>query len=63
MIEKYIVGTSPVPEWAAERLAQFKKTNGGTGYEFYGAWRTIELEAGDTLIKSGRRIEIERKQA
>ncbi len=52
-----------MPEWAAERLAQFKKTNGGTGYEFYGAWRTIELEAGDTLIKSGRRIEIERKQA
>ena len=62
MIEKYIIGTSPIPEWAAERIAQYRKTDGKTGYEFYGTWRSIELEAGDALVKTGRRIEIEYKR-
>lgn len=52
-----------MPEWAAERLSPYRKTDGSTGYEFYGVWRTIELERGDALIKTGHRIEFKRKAA
>lgn len=62
MTEKYIIGTRPVPKWAAECLTPYKKTDGTTGFEFYGTWRTFELEAGDALIKTGRVIEVEYKK-
>ena len=61
MTEKYIIGTSPAPTWAAERLAPYKKTDGKTGYEFYGVFITVELNAGDVLIKDRRKINFERQ--
>lgn len=52
-----------MPSWAAECLTPYKKSDGTTGVEFYGTYRSIDLDRGDELIKHGQRIEFKRKAA
>lgn len=61
MIERYTVGTSPVPWWCKNKLSPYIKTNGKTGWEYYAAWRTHELKAGDKLIFDGFKVTVERR--
>ena len=62
-MEKYIIGTKPIPEWCYEKLMPFRKWDGTTGIEFYGERKTISLDIGDILIKQGKYIKIERAAA
>lgn len=64
--EEYIVGTSPVPTWVRGRILPYKKMNGETGYEYkyIKSWvfHVAELNAGDSLIRYGEEIYIQRKE-
>lgn len=60
-MERYVIGTSPVPEWLKNRLMPYLRYDGETGYEFIGRIKNFELQAGDTLVQNGNRIDIERK--
>ena len=33
MVEGYVIGTKPVPEWCRRLITPYKRLNGGTGYE------------------------------
>lgn len=63
--QEYIVGTSPVPKWVRGRILPYKKMNGETGYEYKFikncVFKVAELEAGDSLIRYGGEIYIQRK--
>lgn len=56
----YVIGSSPAPDWCADRLMQFQKMDGTIGFEFRGTIQDIILEKGDKLIKNGQRIEVRR---
>lgn len=61
MCDKYVIGSGPPPEWCAESLIAYQKTDGTVGYEFHGYRKDFELESGDVLLKSKRGIEIKKK--
>lgn len=64
-VQTYIIGKTPMPEWCKGNLLQFRKTDGSTGFEWhfesFGIHKTVELKAGDQLIKTGNRIEFKRR--
>ena len=62
MMEKYIIGTTPVPAWCRSYLMQYLRADGSTGWEFYGKVSTFELRAGDALILTERGISVENKK-
>ena len=41
MVEVYVIGTEPVPEWCRRLITPYKRLNGGTGYEFHGKEPTL----------------------
>ena len=63
--QRYIIGKSPMPEWCVGKLMQYRKADGSTGFELhfesFGIHKTVELAAGDQLIKTGNRIEFKRR--
>jgi hypothetical protein len=62
MAKRYIIGTKPVPEWCADLLQPFRKTDGTTAVEFIGDNQDINLYVGDILIKRGNNIKFERRR-
>ena len=58
---EYTMGRGKMPEWVACKVMAYKKTDGSTGYEFYGMVKVIDLRIGDKIIKEGHLIRIERK--
>lgn len=58
--DSYTIGKSPIPWWARPFLMQFKRMDGTTGFEFSQWWGVEYLNAGDRLIKQGRKIKIRR---
>lgn len=62
MIDTYVLGTEPVPDWISNRLMPYKKPDGATGYEFHGYLRDYELEPGDVLEKKDRKIYVLRRK-
>jgi hypothetical protein len=61
----YVIGKSPMPDWCARRLMQYKKMDGTTGYEWhyteFGAWRSVELIKGDVLVRRGDVVYFKRR--
>lgn len=55
---KYILGTSPVPDWCEKDIMPYRKLDGSTGFEYTGKVATFELVAGDVLIKDGERVTV-----
>lgn len=60
--EIYILGQGPAPDWCRDKLMAYQKTNGTTGFFFYGTWKDFELKHGDKLVKCGNRINVERRK-
>lgn len=63
MKREYIIGTKPVPAWCRDWLMPYLKTDGTTGWEFYGKYKTYELQAGDvlTLTEQGISVYIQKR--
>lgn len=59
--EEYVIGTSPMPWWVRGKLLPFKKMDGSVGYEWRGHLRTYDLNIGDSLIRYGREVHVNRK--
>ncbi|MCM1544794.1 MAG: hypothetical protein NC110_05780 [Ruminococcus sp.] len=56
MSEKYIVGTSPMPEWVQRVLMPYRKLDGSTGYELHTVAYDKFLKKGDKLYRSKKGI-------
>ena len=60
--EEYTVGASPLPHWLRGRLLPFKKMDGSVGYEYRGAVRIYDLDIGDTLIRYGGQVYVNKQR-
>lgn len=58
MTERYVIGTSPVPNWCRDDLMPYIKADGSTGYEYQTPWNTLNLKCGDVLINKNGRVEV-----
>lgn len=57
-MNKYIIGTSPLPEWCQNCLMPYIKSDGSTGWEYHTTWYTLDLKQGDMLVKKNGRVEV-----
>jgi hypothetical protein len=51
MKDEYIVGKRKAPEWCRRFLQPYQKSDGSTGYHYYGKRKDVELSVGDKLIR------------
>lgn len=58
MVEVYVIGTKPVPEWCRRLITPYKRLDGGIGYEFHGKRTDFSLQAGDELEWNGYEIHV-----
>lgn len=60
--QRYEIGASPVPYWCRAFLMPYRKSDGTTGFEFWGKFKAYDLEPGDALIYDGYTIRVETKK-
>lgn len=61
-MQKYIIGTKPVPSWCADKLMPYKKMDGSCGVEFHGVQMDIDLIIGDVLIYENGKIDFKKNE-
>lgn len=59
MLERYIIGTKPIPWWCKKRLMPYQRYDGTAGVEFYGYYKTYQLKCGDVLVWDGFKVRVE----
>jgi hypothetical protein len=62
LMESYTIGDKYVPYWCRNRIMQYKRLNGTTGYEFHGKGEALWLEKGDTLCRGHNKAVIMKKK-
>ena len=61
MADRYIIGTSDVPNWCEKKIMPYRKSDGSVGYEFTERSQDYELSKGDVLVYESGRISVIRK--
>ena len=60
-MESYVIGDKYVPYWCRNRIMQYKKMDGTTGYEFHHEMgRILQMNKGDVLYR-GQDKSVKRK--
>ena len=50
-MEMYTIGDRNIPYWCRNRIMQYRKTNGSTGYEYHGKGEVLQLEKDDVIFR------------
>ena len=61
-MESYIIGDKSMPYWCRNRIMQYKRMDGTTGYEFYGKGKILQLKKDDVLICGRNKAVIAKKR-